>query len=158
MGLAMIPTTIFSYGYLISQRPIVKAGACTALSGTGILAQKWIFPLVNMVRCACYDYFVSVINLLLKMYDVLAFILCSVRLGRNITAEKGVRGVSRILLQDGLGYFGIVMVGHAFNLYFTRQSSPAKQTAFFTFNVALSSILAQRISKLHVFYSADAEY
>jgi hypothetical protein len=81
-----------------------------------------------------------------QLYDCIACVLCSIRLGRNIMAEKGVQGVSRILLQDGLGYFGIVMVGHVLNLAFTRSHNPAIQTAFLTFNVALSSILTQRIS------------
>jgi hypothetical protein len=128
MGAAMIPTTVFSYAYLFLQTPIVRRGACTSVSGTGVLAQKWLFPLANM------------------LFDVLACVLCSIRLLRNIFAEKGIQGVSKVLLQDGLGYFGVVMVGHILNLIFTRSPVPAKQTSFFTFNVALSSILAQRIS------------
>jgi hypothetical protein len=70
MGLALVPCTIFSYGYLFEQVPMVKAGACTALSGKTLLGQKWLFALVNMC------------------YDTLACILCTIRLVRNIRAER----------------------------------------------------------------------
>jgi hypothetical protein len=55
--------------------------------------------------------------------------------------------MSSVLLGDGIGYFAIVMVGHALNFYFSRSSDAGKQGSFFTFNVALSSILSQKISK-----------
>jgi hypothetical protein len=70
MGIALIPCTVFSYGYLFAQRPIVKAGACTALSGSSLLGQKWLFALVNM------------------SFDIVACVLCTIRLVRNIRAEK----------------------------------------------------------------------
>jgi hypothetical protein len=145
MAMVLIPCTVFSYGYLFQQRPIVKAGACTAMSGTTLLSQKWIFALVNM------------------LYDIIACVLCTIRLVRNIRAEKSyvysmpssgllltdirlsIVGMSHVLLSDGIGYFVIVMIGHALNLSFLRSPQPAKQSSFLTFNVALSSVLSQRI-------------
>jgi hypothetical protein len=50
MGIAIIPTTIFSYSYLVLQTPLSRNGACTALSGVGVLAHKWLFAAANMVR------------------------------------------------------------------------------------------------------------
>jgi hypothetical protein len=49
MGIAMVPTTVFCYSYLFLQKPISKNGACTALSGVGLLGQKWPFAAANMV-------------------------------------------------------------------------------------------------------------
>jgi hypothetical protein len=71
MGVALVPCTVFAYGYLFEQVPIVKAGACTALSGVTLLGQKWTFALANMC------------------YDILACALCTIRLVKNIRAEKG---------------------------------------------------------------------
>jgi hypothetical protein len=115
------------------------------MSGTTLLSQKWIFALVNM------------------LYDIIACVLCTIRLVRNIRAEKSyvyympssgllltdirlsIVGMSHVLLSDGIGYFVIVMIGHALNLSFLRSPQPAKQSSFLTFNVALSSVLSQRI-------------
>lgn len=49
MLVVLIPTTVFSYGFLFDQRPITRNGACTAVSGKTVFGQKWTFALANMV-------------------------------------------------------------------------------------------------------------
>ncbi|EIN05068.1 hypothetical protein PUNSTDRAFT_137752 [Punctularia strigosozonata HHB-11173 SS5] len=130
----MIPTTIFSYGFLFDQSPTTKNGSCTAVSGHTVFGQKWTFALANMC------------------FDIVAFVVCSIRLIRNIKAEKGISGLSAYLLSEqvvfnvfGIFYFVIVMIGHALNVSFLLSKDPARSNSFLTFNVALTSIASQRI-------------
>lgn len=53
MAIALVPTTVFTYGYLFRQVPFFKNGTCSGVSGSGIFGLKWPFALANLVRPSC---------------------------------------------------------------------------------------------------------
>ena len=55
MLIALIPTTIFSYSSAFMQQGVLTSyGRCNAVSGSdSVLAQKWMFALVNLVCHSC---------------------------------------------------------------------------------------------------------
>lgn len=50
MSVALLPATVFTYGYLFEQVPLFKNGTCSGVSGDTIFGLKWPFALANLVR------------------------------------------------------------------------------------------------------------
>lgn len=68
MGLALIPTTVFSYGFLFVQKPHSADGRCTGYTDRPqfILGSKWAFALFNLVSTFltfCEPYYITILGL-----------------------------------------------------------------------------------------------
>lgn len=75
MGIVLIPTTFFSYVPGLVQKGVMSgSGGCTAVArGTGPLAAKWPFALVNLVRPCSFAW----VSLLIMDVDFRHGGLCS---------------------------------------------------------------------------------
>lgn len=50
MCAALVPTTVFTYGYLFRHVAFYRDAFCSGVSGDGVFGVKWPFALANLVR------------------------------------------------------------------------------------------------------------
>ncbi|KAJ6475123.1 hypothetical protein C8R47DRAFT_704267 [Mycena vitilis] len=120
-----IPTTVFTWGFVFNQVPLVKAGSCGGLAGPGVFGAKWPFALANIV------------------FDATCVGLSTFRLVVNL--NDGSSQISSILLVDGLAYFFASVALQVLNFIFLVSSDPTKQNTMITFTNAVTGLLSQRI-------------
>ncbi|KAJ7731038.1 hypothetical protein B0H16DRAFT_1759272 [Mycena metata] len=123
--IALLPTTVFTWGFVFNQVPEVKNGSCGGLAGPGVFGAKWPFALANIV------------------FDAVCVGLSTYKLALNL--KNGSSQISSILLVDGLGYFFTSVALQVLNLIFLLSSDPAKQSTMITFTNAITGLLSQRI-------------